>query len=322
MVEVGEGVAEPGAAVVAVAEGGDEVDGGGGADDAFVVLGSGLEALGAVVGSGEEFGRVEFFEEFEAAVEDADVRSVELVGGAGEEVAAPLLDVDEVVWCVVYGVDEDAGAVGVGEFGGAADVVDGAEGVGGGAEGEDPGTFRDSAFQVVPIELSGGGYHADGAEAEAVLPGDGLPGGDVGVVIEFGDDDLVAGLELAGEGAGEVEGEGGHVIAEGDLFGAGAEEVGHGLSALVEERVGLVAGRVVPVGVGVVVGEVVGHGVDDGAWRLSPAGPIEVSDRESAVLSLERGELRADLCHVRGDVGYEGGSGHALPAYWSVAHHG
>ncbi len=118
-------------------ERGEEVDGGAGADDALVVLRAGLEPLGGVGRRGLELGRVELLEERLAAPEDADVRAVELVGGAGEEVGAERGDVDEGVRGVVDGVHEHERAGGVGEIGGAPHVVDRAERVRGGADREE-----------------------------------------------------------------------------------------------------------------------------------------------------------------------------------------
>src|SRR5260370_34092764 len=54
------------------------------------------------------------------------------------------------------------------------------------------------------------------------------PGGDVGVVVQSGDDDFVPGLQLAADGAGEREGDGGHVLAEDDFVRLTVEQIGHG----------------------------------------------------------------------------------------------
>ena len=61
------------------------------------------------------------------------------------------------------------------------------------------------------------------------------------MVVQLGDDDLVARAPAAPEPAGQVERQGGHVGAEGDLRGVGAEEVGEGLAGPVDDGVGLVA---------------------------------------------------------------------------------
>lgn len=46
-----------------------------------------------------------------------------------------------------------------------------------------------------------------------------LPAGDVGVVIERGDDDLIAGLPVAADDAAEMESQRGHIHAENDVVG-------------------------------------------------------------------------------------------------------
>ena len=60
-------------------------------------------------------------------------------------------------------------------------------------------------------------------------------------------------------------------------------------------RVGLFAGRVVPVGVRVVVVEVVRHRVDDGGRHLGAAWTIEIRYGVAAVLALESWKLGADV---------------------------
>ena len=78
------------------------------------------------------------------------------------------------------------------------------------------------------------------------------PGGDVGIVIEAGDEDFVAGAEVASNGAGHGVSERGHVGAEDDFVGGAVEEVGHGGAGFGEHSVGVAAGGVGSAGVGVV----------------------------------------------------------------------
>ena len=63
-------------------------------------------AFGRRVGCGGHFGEGQRIEQPATAVHHADVRAVELVGRAGEKVAADRLHVDELVVGEVDGVDE------------------------------------------------------------------------------------------------------------------------------------------------------------------------------------------------------------------------
>ena len=68
-----------------------------------------------------------------------------------------------------------------------------------------------------------------------MVGGDQQPGGDVGVVVEFGDDDLVARLQGPRQRVGEQEVDRGRVGSEDDLLGRAAEEVRRGQASVVEQ---------------------------------------------------------------------------------------
>ena len=139
-----------------------------------------------------------------------------------------------------------------------------------------------------------GGVQRDGAHDEPALLRDGAPGRDVGVMIEFGDHDLVAGLPIAREAAREMEGDGRHVVAERHVGGRRVEEVGKGGAGVVKQRVGLGARGIGPVGVGVVMQQVVGHGVGDLLRHLGAPGAVEIGDVVLPLASEEGGEVGAD----------------------------
>ena len=147
----------------------------------------------------------------------ADVRPVELVGRADEEVAVPRPHVDQVVRGVVDRVDERQGADRAGEPHGSRDVVDRAEGVRRGADGDELRALADLALEVVPVERARREIHPHDAEFAAALARQRLPGADVGVVVELGDDDFVAGAERAAERPRGVERQRRGVGAEDDL---------------------------------------------------------------------------------------------------------
>ena len=112
-----EGPAEGRATVPSTGEGGQEVHGRPRPHDALVVLRARLQVLRRDVGGRCDPGHVERREEIVAAVEHAHVGTVELVGGAGEEVAAEGAHVDERVRRVVDRVHEDEGSALAGEGG-------------------------------------------------------------------------------------------------------------------------------------------------------------------------------------------------------------
>src|SRR5437868_13962188 len=107
-----------------VRERGEKLDRRRGSDDPFVVLRSGLESLRRVLRGGIETRRIERLDERALTPQYADVRPIELIGRAGEIVAADCLRVDEDVRRVVDSVDERQRADGVGELCGACDVSD------------------------------------------------------------------------------------------------------------------------------------------------------------------------------------------------------
>ena len=92
-----------------------EVDGRAGARDSFVVEGAGLHPLGGGLRCGRELRGIEGLEPVAPAVQDSDVRPVELVGRAGEEVAADRADVHQRVGGIVDRVHEGERAGGARE---------------------------------------------------------------------------------------------------------------------------------------------------------------------------------------------------------------
>ena len=267
-----------------------------------MVEGPGLQAVGDCVGSGQQLGHGHAGEKVAPAEEHAHVGTVELVGGTGQEVAPELRHVHEGVRRVVDGVDEDEGALGVGERAHGPHVVDGADGVGGGADGQELRARAEGAMEVVFVEAAFGGKEADALHRDAAIALEGAPGIHVRVMVELGHHDLVARSPVAAEGAREVEGERRHVGAKYDLGGGGAQVVGHGLAGRQDRRVGLVARGVVPVGVGVVMEEIVRHRVHHRLRYLGAARSVEVRDLVSMVTAREGGKGRADPGHPK-DVG-------------------
>ena len=198
------------------------------------------------------------------------------------------------------GVDVGEGSGVVGEADDFLYGIDGADGVGGVSGGDQ---LR------LGIYFRGEVGHVEGAIFVVDLgPADGhsailchlQPRGNVGVVVEAGDDDFVSGLQLAANGAGHGVGQRGHVGAEGDFVGGAVQEVGHGAAGFGDHGVGAAAGGVGSAGVGVVAAQVVGDGVDHALRDLRPAGAVEERGGVSVDGLGEGRELGADGGEVEG----------------------
>jgi hypothetical protein len=214
----------------ALGDRGQELDGRRRADDPLVILRSSLQTVRGRVGGGPQLGHVQILEEVVPAVQHPDVRSVELIRRAGQEVAAHQADIDQAVRGVMHGIDEHEGADVVGQAGSIGHVVDRAQGVRSRPDRQQPRAARDLPPEVVSVELTRLRDHSGDPHGDAPLAGQLPPGIDVGVMVELGYDDLVAGAEPPPQRARQVERQGRHVRPEGDLRGRGVEEIGEGLA--------------------------------------------------------------------------------------------
>ncbi len=263
--------------------------------------------------------RIEVVQAVPAPPEHADVRPVELVGGAGEEVAVEASHVGRNVRRRMDGVHEEERARGAGEGGGAGQIVDGPERVRRRAEGEEARARPDGALEISRVERPRLGPHRDEAHRHAALSLEGPPGVDVGVMVELRHDDLVPGSPPAAEGPREMERERRHVRAESDLVGRSLDEVRQRQTGGGDRLVGLLARRVEPVRVGVVAEEVFVHGRDDGPRDLRASRPVEIRDGPPRVPPLERREGSADRVDARSGGGGRGTRhGPGRIPHWSV----
>ena len=187
--------------------------------------GAGLEPLGSGVGRGLDLGHVEPLQQIPPHVHRAEVRPVELVRRAHQQIAADRADVHQRVRRVVDRVDEAERAGVVREPGGGGHVGDRAEGIRRGADRQELRPRREGAFERVPLQLAGRGVHRHRADRQAAIPRDGAPRIDVAVMIQLGDDHLVARLPLARQGPAQVERQRRHVRAEGHLAGRRVEKI-------------------------------------------------------------------------------------------------
>ena len=131
------------------------------------------------------------------------------------------------------------------------------------------------------------------------LPFEGLPRGDVGVVVQLGYDDLVSRTPPPPQRAGQMEGQGGHVGPKRDFLGLSVQEIGQGSPSRRDHAVGLDAAGVGPVGVGVVMVEVVRHRLYHRPRGLSPPGSVEIGHRLPGHLAGEGRKVSPNLLDVR-----------------------
>jgi hypothetical protein len=94
----------------------------------------------------------------------------------------------------VDGIYKDHGTDGFGHFDHGWDVVDGTDGVGGKADGNEFGFAGDFAGKVVHIEGTVFDIDIDFVDDNPQLT-ECQPGGDIGIVVEAGDDDFVTGTQ-------------------------------------------------------------------------------------------------------------------------------
>jgi hypothetical protein len=282
-------------------EGGEEVDRGRRPGHELVGQGAELEALGHVVRRRQQLGRGQRLEQGRIGGEDAAVRAEELVRRAGEEVRAERAHVHRGVGGQVDSVDGEQRPGRMNPRGDLRDRRPGADQVRRTRDGDQPRPLGEHLGDVVGGELAGRRVERRPAHGRTGGLGGDHPRPDVRVVVEAGDDDLVAVPPAGGQRAGDVEGELGGAAAEDDPARIGAEEVGQGLPGVADDVVGQPFRGGDPAAVGDRRGERRGDRPSDGLGHLGAAGAVEVGGARP-----QRREVRPD----RGDV-----VGHAAGRY-------
>ena len=206
------------------------------------------------------------------------------MAGEGVEVATERQDVDLEVGGGLAAVDEHDRARSLGETGHLDGGIDGSERVGDVREGDELGTGGKQSLEGHEVDLAA---RRDGRDNDlgAGALGDDLPRHDVGVVLEMGEQDLVAGLEVGPAPAL------GHEIDA--LGGAAHEDAAPGVLEAEELRDGSAGGLVggggllaqemyAAVDVGVLLGVIALEGLDDDRGLLGGGRVIEVGQRTAA----------------------------------------
>ena len=176
----------------------------------------------------------------------------------------------------VDGVDVDAGAVGVREPRDRRHVGAGADDVARGGEGDPAGALGELVGDGVRLELEALAMGVYDAQRRARALRRELPRADVRVLVQAGDEELVARPEAARDRSCEAERQRRHARAEDDSLRVGAEERSDRRTGVVGHRPRTARGGERPAVVGERAGaEVLADGGDRGVDGLRPAGCVE-----------------------------------------------
>src|SRR5258706_2389607 len=182
--------------------------------------------------------------------------------------------------------------------------IDRADRIRGPAERDQPRPRREHAVEIL---------HAQRAILEARLPvtdgqasvcSDFQPRVHVGLVVEAGHHDLVARLERRADRAGDMERQGRHVRAEGDLVAIDAQEVAERDVRPFDDCIRPARGPECAAVIGVRLAVIVPDRRDDAAWDLRSTWSIEEGDGPVAVRQGQSGEAAPKRLDVK--------SGHPL----------
>ena len=229
---------------------------------------------------------------------DAEMRPEELVGGGQQHVGVETGPVYASVRRQVHAVDphQCAGVVRRGRQ--ASGIRDRAQRVRRERERDHARAPCDQCLHGIDAERAVARIQARRADGQAAVAGDEQPGRDVRVVVELGDDDLVARLERPRHRVREQEVDRGRVGAEHDLFLGAAQEIRRCQVSVVHELLAVDRGHERAAEVRVGAQEIVGHRAGHGIGRLRAPGPVEIDRRKAVHLPAQGGEARADRREV------------------------
>ena len=236
------------------------------------------------------------------------MRTEELVGGAGEEIAVQRLHVDQTMRRELDGVDENECADSVRHPYDFSDIRYRTGGVGGVCYGDEAGARGERLGKAFHVEGGVFGVYIDDFDDRARFFHI-RPGRHVGIVIEGRDDDFVARFERTSDRVGEVEGECRHARSEQDRVGiGGVEQVCHRLARAAGDGIGALTAEEGSAAVRVGVAVVAGDGVDHRLRHLGSAGAVE-----------EHGGLPVVFGEPQGEGGELGANGIGIEVHGTAA---
>ena len=213
------------------------------AGDALVVLGAGFELARRRIRRRAHFICRQAVEQLITAPQDPGVRTEKLIRRADQEIGVEILHVDWAVRSILHCVDIDLRASGVRHLDDRLNWVDGTKGVRCVSNCQQPRAFFERFLQVIQVERAIGGVKIDPADANAAVGGRQRPRRGVGVVIQTGDDNDVAGVPLPRDRTANVERQAGHIVAEDNFIRrSSVQEFRHGDMGLMQHRIGFNAG--------------------------------------------------------------------------------
>ncbi len=232
-------------------------------------------------------------------------RPVELVSGEGVKIGIQGLDVGRPVGDPLGAVDQGQSPCGMGLVDDRLDRIDGAECVGDVVDRDQPGARGEQATVGVHVELAGIVDRDDPDARTRGLAGH-LPGHDVGMMLQAGQDDLVAGLQVGPTPGGGDQIDGlGRPAREETLDGlGGVQEVRDHLARVVVHPRGIARELVDPaMDVGVVLLMIVADRLDDLERLLGARGVVQVGQRLVVHAGCEDRKLGAQGRQVQGHGG-------------------
>src|SRR5260370_7346392 len=88
-------------------EGGQKINRSGRACDSFMILGAGLCPFRRRIGCRDQFRKIKRPEQVVPTVENSDVRAIKLISRASQEVAIPIVHINQLMRSVMDSVDKD-----------------------------------------------------------------------------------------------------------------------------------------------------------------------------------------------------------------------
>src|SRR5690348_3011515 len=185
----------------------------------------------------------------------------------------------------MHGINESESADAVGEANDFADGIYGSDGVRGVTDGNEFRARRNLAPKVVHIQRAI--FFADvhlANDYAAIF--EGAPRRDVGIVIESGDDNLIARLQIAADATRERKGERGHVGPKENFGGIAIEKISHGFAGAGDHCIGAATGGKCAAGIGIGIFEIVAESLDYLLWNLRSRCRVEKCGRMAVYFLL------------------------------------
>jgi hypothetical protein len=194
---------------------------------------AGLEAAGQFFRRAAHLVGFQPGKQFLPAPQHAEMRAKELVGRAGEEIAPERLHVRQAMRHELNGIDIDQRAGFLSQPGERRHVVDRAGHVAGEVKRQKPRALAQERREIGRLDTPALTIERKPLHRQAEIPRQQQPWGDVALMVHPGEDDFIARPEQPPDGAGQMQRERRHALADDDLaMGGGAQHVRHRLMCI------------------------------------------------------------------------------------------